>query len=423
MVPNHPQPNTETALNAWRQTVAQAKAKPWLADLLARQGSRVFHRFVYFYHRLGARPSQWRRWQRLLGVGLAGAALLLALSGNPIAAKPNATIVVDGAVCTLADAITAANTDTATGGCQAGSGADVIDLQADVNLTSALPGFASAITLNGNDHTIQRTGGEPFPVLKAVVAASDLTLNNATISGGSLGIENAWGKTTLNNVTLTGNSGLAIYNVQATMTLSNSTITGNTAGAIFNYYGTMTVINSTVAGNGGGISNRGMGRATLVVQNSTISGNGANADSVGLNNDYGMAVVSNSIIAQQAAGKDCGGGVEIISDGNNLESGLTCGFTLPTDRQNVTAEQLKLGPLAGNGGPTKTMALNPGSVAIDHIANGTGGCGSSVITDQRGRPRPADGNDDDVAACDVGAYEVQPQPILSEKLWMPLVKK
>ncbi|MEZ4561033.1 MAG: hypothetical protein R2851_29580, partial [Caldilineaceae bacterium] len=35
-----------------------------------------------------------------------------------------ATISVDGTTCTLADAITAANSDTATGGCVAGSGAD-----------------------------------------------------------------------------------------------------------------------------------------------------------------------------------------------------------------------------------------------------------------------------------------------------------
>lgn len=419
MVPNHSQPNTETALSVWQQTIAQARAKPWLADLLARQGGRVFHRFVYFYHRLEARPGQWRRLQRRLGVGLAGAALLLALSGNPIAAKPSATIVVDGAVCTLADAITAANTDTATGGCPAGSGADTIDLQADVNLTAALPTIETDLTLNGNGHTIQRTSGEPFDILRVQGANADLTLNNATVSGGATGVVSV-GKVTLNNVTLTG-SALGIYSV-ASVKVSNSTISGNTNLAIFNYYGALTVINSTVAGNGGGIGNRG-GSATVVVQNSTISGNGANADSVGLNNDCGMAVVSNSIIAQQAAGKDCGGGVEIVSNGNNIESGMSCGFTLPTDRQNVTAEQLKLGPLADNGGPTKTMALNAGSVAIDHVPNGLYDCGSIVTTDQRGRPRPADGNGDGVVACDVGAYEVQPQPILSEKLWMPLVKK
>jgi hypothetical protein len=40
------------------------------------------------------------------------------------------TINVDGTICTLVDAITAANTDTASGGCIAGSPADTIVLTA-----------------------------------------------------------------------------------------------------------------------------------------------------------------------------------------------------------------------------------------------------------------------------------------------------
>jgi hypothetical protein len=43
-----------------------------------------------------------------------------------------------------------------------------------------------------------------------------------------------------------------------------------------------------------------------------------------------------------------------------------------------------LGPLANNGGSTKTMALFPGSPAMNKIPNGTNGCGSYVATDQRG---------------------------------------
>ena len=59
-----------------------------------------------------------------LGSSLAGVVLLLTLvHGQGLAA----TIYVTGA-CTLIDAITAANTDTATGGCPAGSGADTIVL-------------------------------------------------------------------------------------------------------------------------------------------------------------------------------------------------------------------------------------------------------------------------------------------------------
>ena len=54
----------------------------------------------------------------------------------------------------------------------------------------------------------------------------------------------------------------------------------------------------------------------------------------------------------------------------------------------------KLGPLANNGGPTLTMALLPGSPAID-----AGNTSLAPATDQRGFPRPAG------LAADIGAFE------------------
>ena len=101
-----------------------------------------------------------------------------------------------------------------------------------------------------------------------------------------------------------------------------------------------------------------------------------------------------------------GGGAEWVSLGHNIESpGDTCGFDPDgTDQVNVTAEDLKLAPLADNGGPTMTHALLPGSVAIDVIPEED--CldadGEPLTTDQRGEPRPGG------TMCDVGAFEVQP---------------
>ena len=46
-------------------------------------------------------------------------------------------------------------------------------------------------------------------------------------------------------------------------------------------------------------------------------------------------------------------------------SGATITPAQLTDQLGVTATQLKLGPLQGNGGPTATHALLSGSVAID----------------------------------------------------------
>lgn len=83
-----------------------------------------------------------------------------------------ATLTADGTICTLADAIAAADTDTdtdtATGGCPAGDvGADVVVLDADVTLTAidgrssevdnffaGLPDISSEITIQAGTHSL-----------------------------------------------------------------------------------------------------------------------------------------------------------------------------------------------------------------------------------------------------------------------------
>jgi len=63
--------------------------------------------------------------------------------------------------------------------------------------------------------------------------------------------------------------------------------------------------------------------------------------------------------------------------------------------ENRVSADAQLGPLADNGGPTDTHALQAGSPAID-----AGGLGECAADDQRGRLRPAG------AACDAGAFEL-----------------
>jgi hypothetical protein len=131
--------------------------------------------------------------------------------------------------------------------------------------------------------------------------------------------------------------------------------------------------------------------------NSTLAGNTAGLGSSGISNltdsrRIGPVTVVNSIVDG-----DCEGPVS--SMGGNLESpGDTCGLDQQTDQVNVSAENLKLGPLQDNGGPTETHALLPGSVAIDVIS----GAICEEDADQRGEPRPGG------TMCDVGAFEVQP---------------
>ncbi len=56
--------------------------------------------------------------------------------------------------------------------------------------------------------------------------------------------------------------------------------------------------------------------------------------------------------------------------------------------------------LKPNGGPTQTHNLVPGSPAVD-----AAGASCGLSTDQRGAPRPFDGDGEDGAACDIGAVE------------------
>src|SRR5262245_27246660 len=112
---------------AWQEQRAAAGRTPDHLPALVRHRQELLPRFATYYTALRALPRRVRRaLQRQWRLPLAGVALLLALGQSP---GLTATIPVGGA-CTLVDAITAANTDTATGGCPAGSGADTIVLPA-----------------------------------------------------------------------------------------------------------------------------------------------------------------------------------------------------------------------------------------------------------------------------------------------------
>ena len=222
-----------------------------------------------------------------------------------------------------------------------------------------------------------------------------LSNNNAPgFSGG--GLFNA-GTVSLTDITVSANSaysGGGISN-SGTCTLTNVTLSGNSAtngGGIFSTIsGTTNITNVTVSGNaatnfGGGISNTG----TANVTNVTLSGNSA-TNGGGIYNN-GTITLKNTLIAKGTSGANCGG----FSGGSfNLSDDNACGFTTagdPLQRDNVS--DLKLGPLASNGGFTQTHLPQTGSRAIDH-----GTVVAGLNTDQRGVKRPQG------LAFDVGAVE------------------
>jgi hypothetical protein len=224
-----------------------------------------------------------------------------------------------------------------------------------------------------------------------------------------------------------GKGGLAcggcLYN-EGVARLTNCTIFGNTAsgglganhgnaagGGIYNS-AELKVITCTVASNsasgtafdfGGGIfdnSNSGF------IRNTTIAGNhapfGGGLYSTG-------ADVGNTILAANTGDNSPDGAGTIVSSDYNLVQ-INLNLTINgTTAHNLIGHNAVLGPLQDNGGPTPTMALLPGSPAIDR------GTSFGLTSDQRGRPRPFDfpsrPNASGADASDIGAFEVNP-PLL-----------
>jgi hypothetical protein len=318
-----------------------------------------------------------------------------------------------------------------------------IDLAADITLSDCPLGAparnsSTALTLNGNGHTITQTCAGLSVLTKA--GSGSPTLNDVTITGGDSGSFgggiNGSGPLTLINSTVTGNhataSGGAISLV-GSLTLTNSTISNNTAGAAGGgvlVNGAVTATGSTFTGNssttGGGGIRANPGPVTLT--NSTVSGNtdpggggGVTVDNATLTIVYSTIVQNSStfganlapstslvafgsVVALPAGGAtNCGflgGSPSTTSNGFNFSDDASCSFTAATDTQN--GGDPGLGALANNGGPTQTRLPQPGSPLIDAIP--TGSCqddgASGITTDQRGVSRPQG------SGCDIGAVEV-----------------
>jgi predicted outer membrane repeat protein len=201
----------------------------------------------------------------------------------------------------------------------------------------------------------------------------------------------------------------ATMEASGSLILINSTVGYGPYWGIYSH-GTATVVNSTVIGSSDAAILHSDGN--LVVVGSTLA---AWSDyAVGVVASYEGMYLANTVIArldsnpsETCNGNGIGQSTDIVSGGGNIESPTNdCNLTAPSDLVNVSAAELKLGTLQNNGGPTSTMALLPGSVAIDRVPEAM--CvdaeGLPLTTDQRGKPRPETGGD----SCDVGAFEVQP---------------
>jgi hypothetical protein len=307
----------------------------------------------------------------------------------------NVSIVAGGGIEVLSPGTVNVNvTDSTFSGNSAGEGGGIeVDSPGTVNVTDSTFSGNSADLGGGINNLFNGNGS-------ASIDSSKFSDNMATIGGG---IDN-YGSLTITGSALAGNT--AVFG-------SFDFFKGSLGGGIENEeLGTLSLMDSTLNGNsatgnieypsvGGGIGNRG----TLSVTFSTLSGNSASVGGgiANFGNASGTPPPTASLVDTIAAGNTESGsnaasdiGGDVTGSYNLIGTGGSGGLKGGQDGNIVLTGLTGLGlsPLGDYVGPTQTMALLPGSPAID-----AGIAVSGVTTDQRGITRPQG------SAPDIGAFE------------------
>ncbi len=226
-----------------------------------------------------------------------------------------------------------------------------------------------------------------------------VTFSNNIASGGGGIVISYSTNITFTNVTLSDNqattTGGGMYISMEDPALYNVTFSGNSAafgGAIYCYSCSPALTNITLYGNsatlyGGGIYNKG-------------------------DETYGVShpTLTNTILWQNSPDQIFN---DSFSSTTATYSDIQGGWS---GEGNISADPL-LGPLMDTGGFMLTHALMPGSPAID-----TGSPTICPTTDQRGFPRPMDGNGDGTPRCDMGSYELRVFKIFARQ-FLPMIGK
>jgi CSLREA domain-containing protein len=340
--------------------------------------------------------------------GLAISAVILAV--YPAAAVSAATFGVNSNTDAVDAAIGNGVCATATGACtlraaiqeaNALAGADTINVPSGnyfltiqgANEEAAASGdldVTGELVINGTGANVPVIGGGGIDRVFDVLVGATVTLSRFTIQNGNPsgtdtqggGIRNAGNLTLLScairNNTLQNGDGGGIANLSSgRLQLTNVTLSGNVAAA-----------------RGGGIGNDVGGSMQLV--NVTLTDNGAFQG--GDIDNLGDAQLVNTIVVNSRQGSNCTG-LAILTLGYNIDDGESCGLIAAGDLPDTT-------PGLGSpiGGFVYPLVV-PGSPAID-----AGDNGHCPATDQRGAPRPTDGDGNGSFGCDIGAYEA-PGPL------------
>jgi hypothetical protein len=327
-------------------------------------------------------------------------AMLTACGRNDMPTDPGtplfSTVTADILVSTTADdgpgSLRQAIADAADGGV---IGFEPALAGGRIALSDRLEILGKSVTIEGPSTYGITLDGDGVTNIFFVEATAGLTLRNANLTGSraTSGAILTFGTVRIENSTITGNH-----------SVEEGSSGDGYGGGIRHGGGSVTVVNSTISGNiadqrGGGIASTAQnGSITLV--HSTVTGNSSPDDRAGgiyITVSDLQLVLQNSIVAANSAltMPNC----QILDSesaaylGTNLLGDSDC---LPRAEDIVAADPV-LGPLADNGGPTRTHALLPGSPAIETAVQA---CASTPV-DQRYVTRPQGTH------CDIGAFEFE----------------
>lgn len=280
-----------------------------------------------------------------------------------------------------------------------------------------IPASASVTILNSefDSNSSQTDGGAIYIISRGdlTVEYSVFTNNSSADGGGAIVLDSAGTRlleynTFSNNTARTGGAIQIIQTSNSQTTLEDNLFSGNISssgggagGALYisqsSLPATLSMVNNTFYANqSGGVGGAIYTYGTATMENNTFSNNQANlSGGNGGASLYLSAPASttlyNNLLTNNTGGGECVSFGSVVTTGSNNFVGDGSATCLPI----LTGNPL-LGPLADNGGFTQTMALLPGSPAID-AGNDTPSCPS---TDQRGVIRPQG------AHCDIGAFEL-----------------
>ncbi len=353
----------------------------------------------------------------------------------------------DTAHCSLREAVRAANTDAAFGGCTAGGGIDLIDLpdgvflltragrDEDADATGDLDVAGDGVVVVGNGAAVSIVDGNGLDRIfhvqagAALLLLSNLTLRNGDPLGGS-NADDVYGGA----VYMDGSGAISMTNVHVSASraaqgggvfvdggasafgISGSSFSLNHAtdygGAVLSRR-ELNATNSTFSGNSTGCVGSAIYFSDVDVEHTLASvtvadnhgGTRSNCiDAPALWNAFSSSAtvrVRNSIVARNYSGfieVNCD---EITSDDYNLIGSTEDCDLLGTLTNTLTGVDPQLMPLFDYGNGTPSHMILPGSAAIGAGNPASPGSGGNACpsADQRGVDR---------SDCDIGAYEYRP---------------